>query len=385
MAGRSKKLTNEPELTGAAPELIYQTDLGKMYCGDTLAMLAGPEGAALRGKAQLVFTSPPFPLNAKKKYGNLQGEEYIEWFAGFAPKLKDLLTPDGSIVIEIGNAWEPGRPVMSTVVLKALLRFLEAADLHLCQEFVWYNPARLPSPVQWVNVERIRVKDAFSKIWWMSPVDRPKADNRRILKEYSASMKRLIETGKYNSGKRPSEHNIGKESFKTNNDGAIPPNVIDGDEAPSLGTLLKGTNTRSSEQYQMFCRERGIPLHPARMPKELVEFFVKFLTDEGDLVFDPFGGSNTTGAVAEHLNRKWASCEANLPYVASSLGRFDSDTLKVVGNVQVAEPSVSPVIAQDDVEPPVDAQTAPEAGRKRLANVRDRLSKSPRRRLKHRG
>src|SRR5690606_38203858 len=106
--------------------------------------------------------------------------------------------------------------VMSTVVIRALLQFLEAANLHLCQEFVWYNPARLPSPVQWVNVERIRVKDAFSKIWWMSTTDRPKADNRRILKEYSASMKRLIETGRYNPGARPSEHNIGQTSFNKN-------------------------------------------------------------------------------------------------------------------------------------------------------------------------
>ena len=42
-------------------------------------------------------------------------------------------------------------------------------------------------------------------------------------------------------------------------------------------------------------------IHPARMPADLVEFFVKFVTDENDLVFDPFGGSNTTGAVAENL------------------------------------------------------------------------------------
>lgn len=361
MAGQSRnKLKNEPEQTGAEPLLIYETRLGQMYCGDTLALLDSPEGQALRGTAQLVFTSPPFPLNDKKKYGNLQGEEYIEWFAGFAPKLADLLTPDGSVVIEIGNAWEPGRPVMSTVVIRALLRFLEAANLHLCQEFVWYNPARLPSPVQWVNVERIRVKDAFSKIWWMSPVDRPKADNRRVLREYSASMKRLIETGKYNSGKRPSEHNIGKESFKTDNKGAIPPNVIDGDDAPGLGTLLKGTNTRSNEQYQMFCRERGIPLHPARMPQELVEFFVKFLTDEQDLVFDPFGGSNTTGAVAEQLNRKWVSCEANLQYVASSLGRFDRRDLKVVGNVAVG--TEERATDEGVVLPLVDGQSAPAAG-----------------------
>lgn len=324
----------------AEPLAIYETQHGQMYCGDTLALLSSETGAALKGTAQLVLTSPPFPLNEKKKYGNKQGDEYIDWFAGFAPKLRDLLTDDGSIVIEIGNAWEPGRPVMSTVVMRALLRFLEKANLNLCQEFVWYNPARLPSPVQWVNVERIRVKDAFSKIWWMSPVDRPKADNRRILKAYSASMKRLIETGKYNSGKRPSEHNIGKESFKTDNQGAIPPNVGGGDEAPALGTLLKGTNTRSVEQYQTFCRERDIPLHPARMPSELVEFFVKFLTDEGDLVFDPFGGSNTTGSVAEQLGRRWVSCEAQLQYVTSSLGRFDPMVRKVVGGVDVSVPDV---------------------------------------------
>jgi DNA modification methylase len=362
VAGTStRKLKNEPERTGAEPLLVYETKLGQMHCGDTLAFLDSPQGVTLRGTAQLVFTSPPFPLNDKKKYGNLQGEEYIEWFAGFAPKLSELLTADGSVVVEIGNAWEPGRPVMSTVVLRALLRFLERANLKLCQEFVWYNPARLPSPVQWVNVERIRVKDAFSKIWWMSPVDRPKADNRRILKAYSASMKRLIETRKYNSGKRPSEHNIGKESFFTDNQGAIPPNVIDGDDAPALGTLLKGTNTRSNEQYQMFCRERGIPLHPARMPPELVEFFLKFLTDEGDLVFDPFGGSNTTGAVAEQLGRRWASCEANLHYVTSSIGRFDRRDLKVVGNVAMSGADISPTDG-GVVLPLVDGQSAPAEG-----------------------
>jgi site-specific DNA-methyltransferase (cytosine-N4-specific) len=344
----------------AEPTLVYETQHGQMYCGDTRSLLGGPVGKEMRDQVQLVLTSPPFPLNDKKKYGNLKGEEYIEWFASFAPELAKTLRPNGSIVVEIGNAWEPGRPVMSTVVLRALLRFLEAANLQLCQEFVWYNPARLPSPVQWVNVERIRVKDAFSKIWWMSPIDRPKADNRRILKEYSASMKRLIETGQYNSGKRPSEHNIGKSSFKADNKGAIPPNVIGADDAPTLGTLLKGTNTRSHEQYQMFCRERGIGLHPARMPSELVEFFVKFLTDEDDIVFDPFGGSNTTGAVSEQLKRRWISCEAHMPYVSSSMGRFNQGDLRSVGNVQITSSVQTGATGGAVVLPPIDERTAPE-------------------------
>jgi len=306
----------------STPKPIYETKLGSAFCGDSLNLLQSNHFQKYVGKIQLVFTSPPFPLNTKKKYGNLQGEEYVEWFGKFAPLLTSLTCPDGSIVVEIGNAWESGRPVMSTLVLRALLHFLERGGLQLCQEFIWYNPARLPSPVQWVNVERIRVKDAFTRIWWMSKTDRPKADNRRVLREYSESMKKLIKTGKYNAGPRPSQHNIGKKSFKTNNLGAIPPNVIAGDDAPSLGTLLKGTNTGSHDQYQLFCRNEKILLHPARMPQELVEFFVRFLTDENDIVLDPFAGSNTTGAVAERLNRRWMSCEANLGYAASSIARF---------------------------------------------------------------
>lgn len=258
-------IADEPRPRRRISTAVYETTLGSMYYGLSERVLCTKRLKKQLNQVQLVFTSPPFPLNRKKRYGNLQGDEYIDWFAGFAPLLRNFITSDGSIVIEIGNAWEPGRPVMSTVVLKALLRFLEEGGLNLCQEFIWYNPARLPSPVQWVNVERIRVKDAFTRIWWMSPSEKPKADNRKILREYSDSMKKLLETGKYNSGKRPSEFNIGKDSFARNNKGAIPPNVIGGDEAPSISTLLKGANTRSSEQYQSYCRDNDIRLHPARM------------------------------------------------------------------------------------------------------------------------
>jgi site-specific DNA-methyltransferase (cytosine-N4-specific) len=304
-----------------------------MYCGLSEKVLKSGRLEELHGQAQLVFTSPPFPLNTKKRYGNKQGDDYVRWFASFAPLLKKFLTPDGSIVIEIGNAWEPGSPVMSTTVLRALLAFLERGRLHLCQEFVWYNSARLPSPVEWVNKERIRVKDAFTRIWWMSPTPRPKADNRKVLREYSPSMKRLIETGKYNPGARPSQHHIGAESFKTDNKGAIPPNVLGVDEMASLndlitpGSVIKAANTGSRDAYRDFCNERGAAVHPARMPGALVEFFLKFLTDEGDLVIDPFGGSNTTGAIAEDMGRCWASIEAEWEYAVHSVGRFDPEVI----------------------------------------------------------
>ena len=136
-----------PELGLAFGEPLYSTKLGQMYCGNSDDLLARNEFKKFRGKVQLIFTSPPFPLNTKKQYGNLTGPAYVKWLSAFAPTLKNLLAPDGSIVMEIGNAWQRGEPVMSTTVLRALLRFLDRGKLNLCQEFIWYNPARLPSPI----------------------------------------------------------------------------------------------------------------------------------------------------------------------------------------------------------------------------------------------
>src|SRR5207237_8842587 len=179
-----------------------------------------------RRGVQVVFTSPPFPLQRQKKYGNLTGDAYAEWLANFAIPLTKTLTPNGSIVMELGNGWNPGTPTVSTTGIKALLAFQEAAGLHLCQEFICFNPARLPTPAEWVTVRRTRVKDAFTRVWWLSPTPTPKADNRRVLTAYSESMKRLLARGTYNGGNRPSGHQVGHESFLSNNGGAIPPNVL---------------------------------------------------------------------------------------------------------------------------------------------------------------
>ncbi len=303
-------------LPSGAKSSAYKTRLGSMLVGNAEEILTSKPTSRLKGKVQLIFTSPPFPLNRKKKYGNLQGEAYIEWLKEMAVLFRDFLKPNGSVVMEVGNAWEKGAPVMSTLALRSLLAVQEHARLHLCQQFVCYNPARLPGPAQWVNVERVRVKDAFTHVWWMSPSVRPKADNRRVLKEYSASMQHLLRSKKYNAGRRPSEHSIGKSSFLTNNQGAIPSNVL----------IL--ANTRANDPYQTYCRENGFAMHPARMQVELADFFIRFLTEPGDLVMDPFAGSNTTGAVAERLKRKWLSIESRDDYVLASRGRFVNGGLK---------------------------------------------------------
>lgn len=312
--------------------MLYQTDFGRYYIGKCETYL---RKLKLKGKVQLILTSPPFPLNNKKQYGNLVGEEYLNWITSLAPLFSELLTDNGSIVMEIGNAWEKNRPVQSLLPLKSLMGFVEnpKANLRLCQEFICYNPARLPSPAQWVTIERIRAIDSFTHVWWMSKTDNPKADNRKILRPYSDSIKKLLKEGCYNSGKRPSEHVISEKGFLKNNKGSISHNVLmlkkyDKNQKLRLPySMLSISNTKSNDIFTRTCRERGIVPHPARMPLELACFFIEFLTDEGDIVLDPFAGSNTTGYCAEKLKRRWVGIEANEEYGYQSMIRFEDPSL----------------------------------------------------------
>lgn len=303
-------------------QMVYETPAGQMWTGPAEKVLRREQLSARRKQVQLIFTSPPFPLCREKEYGNLIGEAFAKWLARYAPLFADYLTPDGSIVLELGNGWEPGQPTMSTTSLKALLAFQEAANLHLCQEFICFNPARLPSPAQWVTVQRIRVKDSFTRLWWLSPTPYPKADNRRVLNEYSDSMKRLLARGTFNPGRRPSQHHLSPKHFLRDHGGAIPPNVLipPPEEVPE--SVLPISNTASRTPYRQACKAHGVAPHPAVMPEPLVEFFVQFLTDPNDLILDPFAGSNTTGAVAERLGRRWLAIEANPEYAEASRVRF---------------------------------------------------------------
>ena len=294
----------------------YSTTLGRFFLGRFEDYVESLEALDLRGKVQLIFTSPPFVLNKKKRYGNLQGDEYLNWLASTAPRLREFLTPTGSIVVELGNAWTKGLPVMDPLSLEALLAFLRGGNLFLCQQFIGYNRARLPTPAEWVTVRRIRVKDSFTHIWWMAPSATPYAQNRAVLKRYGPDMLRLLKTKKYNSGRRPSDHVIGPTSFLKRNKGAIPSNVIE------------YSNTRPSDDYARYCTWHRIPMHPARMPPEIPEFFIRFLTRKGQVVMDPFAGSNTTGAMAERLGRRWVAIEPIKEYASGSRGRFATvDTL----------------------------------------------------------
>ena len=299
----------EPKVTEQYPAKLvrsfYKAKHGEMLWGDSRAWL---QSVANPASVDLIMTSPPFGLVRKKSYGNEDADQYCDWFRPFAEGFKRVLTEKGSLIIDIGGSWIPGQPTRSLYHFKLLIMLVEEFGFHLCQEHYWWNPSKLPSPAEWVNIRRVRVKDAVNSIWWLSKTPFPKASNRRVLQPYSKSMHELLVNG-YVAKLRPSGHDISSK-FSKNNGGSVPPN------------LLAVANTESNGRYQDYCREKNLPIHPARFPAALPEYFIRMLTDPGDMVFDPFAGSCVTGAVAEALERRWACCELSEEYLSGGLSRF---------------------------------------------------------------
>ena len=281
------------------------TRLGRIYHDDSLNVMARRRDASV----DMVLTSPPFALTRKKDYGNEQEDAYLDWFRSFALEFRRILKDDGSLVIDLGGAWKPGFPVRSLYHFKLLIMLCEEYGFHLAQEFYWWNPSKLPTPAEWVNIRRVRVKDAVNTVWWLAKSPWPRASNRRVLQPYSDSMRDLLSNG-YKAKLRPSGHDI-SEKFSRDNGASIPPN------------LIAVPNTESNSRYMRYCAENDIRVHPARFPAALPEYFLRLATDKGDLVVDPFGGSCVTGEVAERLGRRWICVEVEEEYLRGARGRFE--------------------------------------------------------------
>ncbi|WP_152185683.1 DNA-methyltransferase [Segeticoccus rhizosphaerae] len=290
--------------------LCYTTPLGSQLSGDSLELLAQMPADSV----DLFITSPPFPLLRKKAYGNEDQERYVAWLTDFVKLARDALKPSGSLVIDIGGAYQRGLPVRSLHQYRALLAFVDDLGYYLAEEFYWYNPSKLPSPIEWVNKRKIRAKDAVNTVWWLSKTEAPKADVGRVRVPYSPSMRRLLQDpARYYKPKgRPSQHHIGS-AFGRDNGGALPSN------------LLTIPNSQSNDTYLRACKTLGLPGHPARFPLKLPGFFIEMTTDPDDLVVDFFSGSNTSGRAAEDHGRRWLSFELDRDYAAQSVVRFISD------------------------------------------------------------
>jgi site-specific DNA-methyltransferase (cytosine-N4-specific) len=307
---RMVKIPLPQTISEKLPKPLYVTKYGAAYVGDALHLLK----LIPNNSIDLVITSPPFPLQRIKNYGRPAEESrFVEWILPFTSEVYRVLKENGSFVIDLGGVYKKGRPVRSLYNYRLLIELCDKQGWRLAEEFFWFNPSKLPSPIEWVNKRKIRVKDAVNTIWWLSKTDFPKADVDKILIKYSERMKALLKLRErfYRPKERPSGHEISnKFMLLDETKGAIPPN------------LLVIPNTDSSSLFMKACRIVGANVNPARFPEELPAFFIKFLTEPNDVVLDIFAGSNATGSAAEKLKRYWIAIEKEKEFTISSAFRF---------------------------------------------------------------
>lgn len=277
--------------------LCYTTQNGNAYCGDSLKLI--PE-ILEDNSVDLLFTSPPFPLLVEKEYGNVNQERYIDFFMPYVESILPKIKDTGSIVLDFGNTWSKGIPAFNIYQFRILLKLVDDYGLYLACPMYWYNPSRLPLPAIFTAKRKLRPVDKIDNVWWLckSPLE-TKSDMTQVLVPYSKSMKKFFR-----------KHRNNKSMSWQKGEGALPCNLLE----------IPNTNNRS--QYHVACRKLKIKGQPSTMPPKLAEWFIKALTVEGDLILDIFAGSNTTGYVAETLNRRFITIEERLEYVAKSSFRF---------------------------------------------------------------
>ena len=315
----------------------YSTNLGKCIQGDSLDILKTLDD----GSIDLIITSPPFSLQRHKSYGEVGQNEYVDWLLQFGLSAYGKLKESGSFVIDLGGAYQKGSPIKALYPFRFMIRMCDEVGYKLAQDMYWHNPSALPTPIEWVNKRKVRCKTSVNTVWWFSKSNMPKADIKNVLVPYSSRMQTLFESPenfiKQEGTVRPSGHVMGMKSWVKDNGGAIPSN------------LLQISNSESNSQYLRYCKAIGVKGHPARFPAKLPEFFIKMLTETGDLVVDIFSGSNTTGKVAEELGRKWLSIDLSNEYVASSAFRF-------VNNEEEAHQTYDEILLGKDVVLPSELQ-----------------------------
>lgn len=300
------------DLRNATPGLVitlFETANGRAIWAEAESAF----GTIEDGSVNLWLTSPPYDLQRTKEYqkgDRYSGAEYLDWLTALCREMHRTLATDGSLILNLGDAFESGRPVMSLYQERLLLRLCDNLGFRLAQKLVWHNPAKMPAPAEWVTIRRCRVTPATENLYWLSKTDFPKANNANALRPYSASMLQRIAAGGEKAATRPSGHERRDGAFGIDNGGSIAHN------------LIAASHTSSNDAYIRFCKENSLPVHPARFPAAIAEFPIKLLTDPGDLVGDCFAGSCTTGAVAEGLGRRWLNIERSMTYLRGGISRF---------------------------------------------------------------
>lgn len=242
--------------------------------------------------------------------------------ASIEPLVRSL-APGGSVVLNLTNdAFVTGSPARSTYLERLVIAMEDRLSLHLMDRLVWSNPSKAPGPIQWASKERCQLNVGFEWLAWFcnSPLT-TFANNRRVLEPHTDKHLKLIAAGGTATAADHSDGAYRRKAgaFGLPTEGRIPRNV-----------LTRGHRCADAIRARRDAASLGLVPHGAVMPTSVADFLIRFLTEPGQLVVDPFGGKGTTGLAAERAGRRWLICDRVLDYLragSESFREFDGFTM----------------------------------------------------------
>lgn len=308
-----RSVRGKNELTPAPRKMVllgFNTALGVSLWADAMDVFP-----IINEPIHLCLTSPPYPLARARAYGNPSQDEYVDWVCRLLEPIIQNLVPGGSICLNVSNdIFLPGLPARSLYRAELLLALCKRFGLYLMDEIIWHDPTKAPGPLIWASKHRFQLNVAWEPVYWLTndPM-RVLADNRRVLVPHKEQQIKLMASGGEKAARQSGDgaNRIRKGAFSNVTAGAIPRNLLPvPHRCPSQIALRKQLAAR------------GIPMHGATFPLALASFFVKYLTEEGQLVVDPCDGWGTTSLAAEINSRRWMATERMLEYVRGKQLRF---------------------------------------------------------------
>lgn len=268
----------------------------------------------LDSPVMLVIGSPPYPLAHERKYGNPCQKEIVKFLMGILEPIIEKLDERGSLSLNLSNdIFIQGTPARSTYVERLVIA-LEDSGLYKMDSLIWENRSKAPGPMQWSSKTRQQLNVSWEPILWFAknPI-LVKSDNRRVLEPHTDRHLKLIASGgeARHTNNSDGAYRLRPGSFSNETTGRIPKNVIS-----------RGHRCAYGLKYQRACAKLGLTPHGAGQPLSIPDFLIRFLTEENDLVIDPWGGRSMTGLAADLLNRRWMTGELQLDYVRGAAELF---------------------------------------------------------------
>jgi adenine-specific DNA-methyltransferase len=242
----------------------------------------------------LVFTSPPYNLG--KVYETKSDvDEYLNLITPILEESAKRLTDDGSFCLQVGLGLYKNK---KTVPLDYLFfPIMESFGLQFKQRIIWNFKHGFPASTQFDQRHEV--------IMWFVKGDGYKfnLDEVRVPQLYPHYKKKGIKTSNP-KGKNPS--NCWAIERTENLIGDFWDNI---------------PNVKSGHCEIIPLDEKGTK-HPCQFPVGLVERCVLAMTNEGDLVFDPFAGVGSAGVAAVANKRRFIGCEKDLMYAMAAEKRI---------------------------------------------------------------